>query len=325
MKPWNFRMALLALGFFSCPASGQLVLHYTFDRTDGQTVFDSSPLGNDGVIHGATRVPEGISGGAMRFDGVDDHVRVPRNASLEPDQLTVAVWIRVHEFPDHFALLVHKRNPSFHNNEAYDFQVWNGGGLRGVLANGVHTRLDSALPLVREQWHHVAMVFAPPELRLYVDGKLAGASPHPYPLSHNPASDLLIGATDHAYYPMDLYLNCDLDELQIFNAPLAPAQIEEMAASGRATGKTDPLPSALPTPRSSGELLGVARSLDQDGSTAVTWACVPGETYELLWATNLMTGFTTIASNLVSTEDHMTFVHPLGDVPAGFYAIRIQR
>ena len=98
-----------------------------------------------------------------------------------------------------------------------------------------------------------------------------------------------------------------------------------LAAAGPAARETDPSP-ALPTPLPvSGELLGVARSLAQDGSTAVTWACVPGETYELLWATNLMTGFTAIASDLVSSEDHMTFVHPLGDVPAGFYAIRIRR
>ena len=325
MRPWILGMTVWALGLCARPASGQEVLHYSFDQIDGSTVLDSSPCGNDGAIHGAVRIPDGVSGGAMRFDGVDDYVRVPRAASLEPDQLTVAAWIRVREFPETFAMIVHKRNPSFHNNEAYDLQVWPGGGLRGVLANGVQTRLDSALPLVLGRWHHVAMVFAPPELRIYVDGRLAGASPHPYPLSLNPASDLLIGATDHAYYPMALFLNCDLDELQIFNAPLPPARIAEMAAAGPAARETDPSP-ALPTPLPvSGELLGVARSLAQDGSTAVTWACVPGETYELLWATNLMTGFTAIASDLVSSEDHMTFVHPLGDVPAGFYAIRIRR
>lgn len=104
-----------------------------------------------------------------------------------------------------------------------------------------------------------------------------------------------------------------------------PRESRKWRPPARRRGKPiPPRPSRRPLPVS-GELLGVARSLAQDGSTAVTWACVPGETYELLWATNLMTGFTAIASDLVSSEDHMTFVHPLGDVPAGFYAIRIRR
>lgn len=328
MTTGSVRMAILGLALCAgipLPASADLVLHYTFDKADDRLVYDSSPQGNDGIIHGATQISDGVFGDAMRFDGVDDYIRVPRSPSLEPDQLTVTAWLRVHQFPDSFALLVHKRNPSFNNNEDYDFQVWNGGGLRGVLANGLQSRLDSAIPLARDQWHHVAMVFSPPELRLYVDGRLAGASPHPYPLSHNSSCDLLICATDHAYYPMALFLNCDLDELQIFNTPLAPAQIEEMAAAGQAAKSTVAASPAAPAAAGASEMIGVARLLAQDGSTAVSWACIPGESYELLWSTNLIAGFTVIASDLVSPEDHMTFVHPQGDVPAGFYAIRRRR
>ena len=213
---------------------GHLVLHYTFDKVDKEKAIDSSRFGNDGLLFGATPVAGGVSGGAMRFDGVDDYIRVPRDMSLEPAELTVAAWLRVNEFPADFALLVHKRNTSFHNNEAYDFQVWNDGTLRAVLANGAQTRLDSSIPIGAKKWRHVAMVFAQPELKLYVDGALVGTKPHPYPLLHNPDSDLLIGGTDHALYPMGLFLNCDLDELRIYNAPLSAAEIAGLAGAAAA-------------------------------------------------------------------------------------------
>ena len=209
--------------------NGNLVLHYTFDKDDKEYAFDSSRFGNHGLLFGPTPVAEGISGSALHFDGIDDYIRVPRRMSLEPAELTVAAWLRVHEFPDDFALLVHKRNTSFHNNEAYDFAVWNNGNIRAVLANGTQTRLDSSTPVGQKKWHHVAMVFSQPELKVYVDGRLSSSATHPYPLLHNPDSDLLIGGTDHAYYPMDLFLNCDLDELQIYNSPLSAAEVAKLA------------------------------------------------------------------------------------------------
>ena len=236
MKTIRSFLALLGLAAglsLPCPAgaasAGHLVLHYTFDKNSATTTFDSSPFGNHGALVGATPVASGISGLAMRFDGVDDYIRVPRADSLEPREITVAAWVEIHQFRPNFGMLVHKRNGSFNNNEDYDLQIWENGTVRSVLANGEQSRLDSSTRMDRGTWHHVAMTFSEPLMKLYIDGALVGVKTHSLPLAHNPKSDLLIGATDHAAYPMDLFLNCDLDELRIYNAALSEKEIAELA------------------------------------------------------------------------------------------------
>jgi len=220
---------IAALAGVEVEGEGDLILHYTFDQDSELIATDSSSYGNDGIINGATLVEDGVFGTVLRLDGVDDYIRVPRSASLEPEEITISTWVKMHEFNENFGLLVHKRNPSFHNNEDYDLQIWNEGTVRSVLANGAQSRLDSSSPLELEIWHHVAMVFSQPDLKLYIDGVLVGTKSHNYPLSHNPKADLLIGATDHAYYPMDLFLNCDIDELQIYKTALSGTEISELA------------------------------------------------------------------------------------------------
>ncbi len=240
MKANRIVVALLGLSIVlglsplaSGASSSNLVLYYTFDKNSATTTFDSSPQGNDGLLMGATPVANGVSGQAMRFDGVNDYIRVPRDSSLEPKEITVAAWVKMHQFRPNFGMLVHKRNTSFHNNEDFDLQIWANGTVRAVLANGVQSRLDSSTRIDRGTWHHVAMVFSQPLLKLYIDGVLVGTKTHPYPLAHHPESDLLIGATDHAFYPMDLFLNCDVDDLRIYNVPLSQPEIAELAGTSQ--------------------------------------------------------------------------------------------
>lgn len=74
--------------------AGGLVAAYSFDEQTGISVADESGNGNVGSITGATRTP-GRYGNALRFDGVDDLVRVPASASLDVGaELTLSAWIR---------------------------------------------------------------------------------------------------------------------------------------------------------------------------------------------------------------------------------------
>jgi len=236
--PWN-RPVNSAL-----PDRG-LVLHYTFEEQDAEKAVDRSGLENHGVIHGQPVIVPGPGGRALRFDGEKDYIQVPRSPSLEPDALTAAAWVRINRFHPNFGLLVQKRNRSFHNNEDYNLQIWNNGVIRMVVANGRQSRLDAANRIGTGVWHHVAMVFEEPEMRLYLDGRFAGSKRHPLPLDHNPESDLLICAAGHAQYPLDLFLNCDLDDLQIYSQALGDDDIAELV---RRHVRHAPEPAAAPGP-----------------------------------------------------------------------------
>ena len=57
-----------------------LIGHWTFDEQSGMTAFDSAG-GNHGNIEGAQRV-DGVLGGALNLDGIDDCVALPDNSQV---------------------------------------------------------------------------------------------------------------------------------------------------------------------------------------------------------------------------------------------------
>jgi hypothetical protein len=64
-----------------------------FDEGTGDIAGDRSMYGNDRTIEGATWT-KGRVGTGLFFDGVNDRVRVPRSASLEPEHVSLSLWFR---------------------------------------------------------------------------------------------------------------------------------------------------------------------------------------------------------------------------------------
>jgi hypothetical protein len=50
---------------------------WEFDETSGVIAVDTTRNGNDGTLRGEPRWTQGISGGALECDGVDDYVESP--------------------------------------------------------------------------------------------------------------------------------------------------------------------------------------------------------------------------------------------------------
>ena len=73
------------------------VLWLQFDEEKGDVAYDQSGEGNNGVIHGATRV-KGKIGGALSFNGVGDYVKVSASDSLSfksalNQEISLAYWV----------------------------------------------------------------------------------------------------------------------------------------------------------------------------------------------------------------------------------------
>jgi hypothetical protein len=84
-----------ALSASAGPRAGAPVAAYSFDAGAGTSVADVSGNGNDGRIQGATWTVDGRYGSALRFDGVDDAVRVPASPALDIDEAyTLSAWVR---------------------------------------------------------------------------------------------------------------------------------------------------------------------------------------------------------------------------------------
>lgn len=215
------------------PKNG-LVLHYAFGRGGawgpGAVVKDLSGGGHDGRVEGdGLEVVKGMGpkGRAARFDGKGDFIRVPRDEALEPEEVTVAAWVRVKEGDrsageDGIGVLVFKRNSSFHDNEDYCCEIHPNHMPQGEIANprGMHSRVPAGMAMAPDLWHHVVLTVGGGEIRMYLDGLQTVARQHPYPQNHNTEADLFVGARDHAQYSMGHFGAFDLAELKIWNVRL---------------------------------------------------------------------------------------------------------
>lgn len=218
-----------------------LVLHYSFGRggdwKPGSVVKDLSGCGHDGRVEGdGLEKVDGIGkrGKAARFDGKRDYIRVPRDAALEPQEITVAAWVRMREGAtwENASTIAFKRNSSFHHNEGYDLELFPDRTARATMAspNAAQSRIQSTVPMADGIWHHVAMTHVPGNTRLYIDGTLAGQGAYPQEIVHNAEADLLLGGRDHASYPMGNYGMFDLAEVKIWDEALGAEEIATLHA-----------------------------------------------------------------------------------------------
>lgn len=318
--------------------AGDLVLRYTFDADGPETATDSSGYGNDGAFIGAQVAGNGMVASGAAFDGTDDYVRVASSASLMPEAVTISAWVRFDSRPTEVADLVFKRNLDLNDNESYALQIQAGGGMRFVLGNGAQTRLDSA-PMGVGEWHHVAATFARPDMKIYVDGALAGTAVHDHGLAHNPATDLLVGARDHAVAPLSSFAHGMLDDVRIYRRALGAGEVaalvqQQIAAGildrqdtdgdGRSNAMerragTDPLDD-----RDRLAILSADGGESASGAMVVRWTSVPGQIYNVLWTPRLEAGFRLLASGILATQTECTYAHPWGEAGAGFFMIQLQ-
>ena len=167
-----------------------LVLYYSFDKDEGNTVPDKSPERNAGTAHGARWTAQGKVGGAYEFNGKSDYISVkPRNHMPALGDFSVSLWT----YAQPRQLQVTGSGHAVDRQYIFDAQAdatsgqyrgglflvydFNGSG-NGEIHNGMlydpvkgesteqNTRAD-----VGEGWHHMVFVRQGRDDTTYLDGK----------------------------------------------------------------------------------------------------------------------------------------------------------
>jgi concanavalin A-like lectin/glucanase superfamily protein len=152
------------------PASG-LVASYDFDEGSGATVTDGSGHGNEGKISGARRTSAGKRGGALVFDGVNDHVSVPDSDSLDLTRnMTLEAWVRPRASGRRWRSAIFKQRSkglsyALYANDAH-------GRASGRVRTGKALGTGGGAGLRRDRWSHVAATYEGHVLRVYLNGRL---------------------------------------------------------------------------------------------------------------------------------------------------------
>jgi hypothetical protein len=224
-----------------------LVLHYGFDKDEGNKVTDKSGKKLDGVVHGAKWTSKGRCGGAYNFDGKDDMIEISRNPTIS-NCYTIAMWFTA---GDQKRRLTGRQLISF--NRRYQIGAMEfDGKIRffSVAMNeasyGPHAMnlVSDGVKMKDDEWHHLCLVI---EGRLpgkeskgtfYFDGNAAGSMSSRYGVNKGDLR-LLIGAltNDPRKSPMAFWYG-SIDEVMIYERPLSKKEVEELHKSRKGLSGT---------------------------------------------------------------------------------------
>ena len=211
------------------PLTDGLVLHWTFDDDSSAKVIDAGPSHNDGVPKGAKWQAKGLRGGCMSFDGYEDYITAGADDSLlmKYGALTFSAWAK----PTTGGRIICKRAA-----EARDYicdLTPKGAGFDYFDASYMpygDTEIGFTAPLdLDEQWHHVAWTVSPRQQCFYLDGQLQAEKKLKYRLPQHAAFEVWVGG-DPALGTRNTWMYGGLlDEVMLWNRPLSPSEIAELA------------------------------------------------------------------------------------------------
>ncbi|MDA1096958.1 MAG: LamG domain-containing protein [Chloroflexi bacterium] len=169
---------------YSLPPTNGLVGHWSVNTgsVQGTTLLDVAGANDGTITNGPTVRSSGANGAAMVFDGVDDYVTVPDDASLKfgTGDFFVAFWAKPDAVqPDVWPVMVSKDDEQSVRQEwslfigqstpRPRFEIFHGG--TGATADS-NTDIDDG------NWHHIVGVKTSGLLSIYVDGVLRGTKTH---------------------------------------------------------------------------------------------------------------------------------------------------
>ena len=213
-----------------------IVAHWKLDEQTGSIIYDSSGNGNNGTLVNMDNDAwdTGILGNALQFDGIDDHVQVPHDLSIDfgDQDFSISFWLKQSEADRHMRYIIKGTHDSPGTGKRYEVFHHADNELRFVVDDNV-TKSRVVLPntdFVTGEWVHVVAVrnTASDQLLLYANTDLAGsASDDTGDISQT--EDLFLGVSPDEENTNFAGL---LDDIRIYNYALDMAEIEEIYQNG---------------------------------------------------------------------------------------------
>lgn len=209
------------------PAYG-LVAQYSFENnlTDSQGEFDAGTVTGNRVNNegGTITYDSGVVGQSAVFDG-NSGIKLP-NGLIAGNRYSVSLWLNAEQYTQFTTAFFGAKSDtswislvpqSWDNNT----MLWSGSGTWYDATTGLRNRAN--------EWHHIAFTVDQGQVKVYVDGvqKFAGTNFPDVFTTENGTFSLGVNWWDTPF-------NGKMDELRIYNVPISPQVVAELA------GELDP-------------------------------------------------------------------------------------
>ncbi len=219
------------------PPATNLISHWTLDETTGTgTAADSGSLANDGTLTSMdpnTDWGTGKLNNALEFDGTDDRVVAPANASYNfniTDSFSQFLWFKKTTdcgSPDNEVMT--SRFGAGHLDRTW----WLGcedvsDTLHiGFFLSTDNSRLYSDYAVDDGQWHHGGWVYdgTAGQLRLYLDGELHDTDDFVLPEDIVSTNPFCIGGYDATCSDIQYHFDGLIDDVRVYDRALTSAEV----------------------------------------------------------------------------------------------------
>ncbi|WP_305784216.1 LamG-like jellyroll fold domain-containing protein [Symbioplanes lichenis] len=199
------------------------VAAYPFDGTPSDVAGD-----HDATLIGSPGYVSGFSGEALSLDGSSQHADTGAPILDTSTDYTAGAWVKLDKADGAFQTVVSQDGPAVSDF----FLQYSGQDQRWAMSFAGVRALSPTKPEVG-RWYHLAGVrdSVKGELRLYVDGQLAGAVSACAP-QVKPTGNTVIGRGKYNSNPVD-YLDGAVDDVRLFDRALSASEIAQLAAAPR--------------------------------------------------------------------------------------------
>ena len=161
--------ALMCAGLVQREAQADLVGLWLLDEGEGDTAFDDSGNGHDGVLEGDVEwLADGKFGSALDF--THGHVSVDHSDDMDLVEFTMAIWVKIPGATGTFQMVMGKEGWPDRN-----YSMWI---LPTTMTFGMTFGADdvqlAAGEVADDQWHYLVATYDGAEMVAYVDGAESG-------------------------------------------------------------------------------------------------------------------------------------------------------
>ena len=238
---------------------------WTFDEGTGTTVEDRSGNGHTGTLNNGAHFTEGLIGGGVELDGVDDDVNFGRFTELDgADKFTLSGWFKFDSSLTHDSRTLWK-------DDAFGFYMVDPDHCRAyVYYDGGDTNAQGdcgtdAIEYTTDNWIHFTMTYDGSTIRLYRDAIEISTQALADKVVRTKNSDLMI------YGSFDQFEGI-ADEIAIYRTDLSALEITQLYedTKGRVYEVQDGLVGYWP-------LDGDADDYSGNGNDGTVTDAIPGE------------------------------------------------
>ena len=303
------------------PTQG-LVAYWTFDEGTGSTAADSSGDGYTmSLVNGPTWT-NGIIGGALSFNGVNNYGAVPSiNLGTNP-AVSMSLWLkRTYTVPGSGADILYEFSANF-NSSTTGFMFFPDDQCGG-MAVGVHGNSGYNIKCYTQPtsgaWHHLVVIYdksqnAANEVTLYLDAVLQTARSQAYTADNSNAF-----ATNPLYLfsrgGTQLFASGTIDDLRIYNRTLSASEVTQLYNLGTGPPDTTPPTVSLTAPLDGAivsNTIPVSATATDNVAVAGVQFKVDGSNlgsevlstpYQISWnTTNVLNGLHTVSATAIDTS-----------------------